>query len=134
VAAELFRKKGCPVIIIQDREAAEGPGSKGFENIESLKISETDLNVYKDYSNAFWKTDLEDLLKTQNIEFLVLSGFAAEYCVLFTLNGAEERGFGASLLQHGVAGTTIEAVRQIHQIRPTISLEAIDFILKGDSN
>lgn len=127
--AELFRKTGNPVVIIQDEEAGEGPGSKGYEFIDDIKIEPTDIKISKIFSNAFWKTDLEKILKEKGVKFVVISGFAAEYCVLFTLNGAEERGFGASLLQHGVAGLSKAHVDETHLIRATVSLETIFYML-----
>lgn len=127
--AELFRKTGHPVVIVQDEEAGEGPGSKGYELMDEIKTEISDIRISKIYSNAFWKTDLEKLLKDRGVKFVIVSGFAAEYCVLFTLNGAEERGFGASLLQHGVAGLSKTRVDETYLIRPTVSLETIFYML-----
>lgn len=129
----LFRKNNLPVIIIQDTEAGEGPNSQGFENINELIVDNHDKVIHKKFSNAFWQTELDNQLKALEVEFVVVSGFAAEYCVLFTLNGAFERGYGASLLQHGIAGVDSEMVQQTQLIRPTISLEALEFMLKSDS-
>ncbi|MCH4889047.1 cysteine hydrolase [Acidaminobacter sp. JC074] len=123
-AASFFRKAGCPVVIVQDAEA-----TNGFDTIKEIEIAPTDIRLTKEFSNSFWKTDLENILKSRGIEFVVVSGFAAEYCVLFTLNGAEERGFGASLLQHGVAGLSKKAVEKTHLLRPTVSLETLYFML-----
>lgn len=127
-AAGFFREAGCPVVIVQDEEATDG-----FDTVKEIKIEESDIRLTKQFSNAFWKTDLEKILKDKGVEFVVVSGFAAEYCVLFTLNGAEERGFGTSLLQHGVAGLTKEAVEKTHLLRPTISLETLYFMLHKHS-
>jgi nicotinamidase-related amidase len=63
------------------------------------------------------------------VRFVVVSGFAAEYCVLFTYNGAVERGFGVSLLQKGIAGDTEEGIRTIQLLRPVISLQALGYML-----
>jgi len=125
--SELFRTAGKPVIVIQDEEAGDGPGSKGFENISDLIVKESDHFMQKFHSNAFWQTDLEKLLKSLDVQFLVVSGFAAEHCVLFTYNGAIERSFGASILQHGVAGLEKKNVRSIQQLRSVISIEALDY-------
>jgi len=123
-ASAFFREAKCPVVIVQDEEATEG-----FDTIKEINVEASDIVISKQFSNAFWKTDLENILKSRGVEFVVISGFAAEYCVLFSLNGAEERGFGASLLQHGVAGLTREGVEKTHLIRPTISLETLYFML-----
>lgn len=69
------------------------------------------------------------MLRERGVEFVIVSGFAAEYCVLFTLNGAEERGFGASLLQHGISGLTKQHIDSTYILRPTVSLETIFYML-----
>ncbi|WP_170311505.1 cysteine hydrolase family protein [Vallitalea okinawensis] len=129
-ASDMFRKAKRPVIIIQDEETDDGPGSGGFELMEELVTNLTDHYITKTYSNAFWKTDLESLLHSLDIEFVVISGFAAEHCVLFSLNGALERGFGASVLQNGIAGFNEEIIKQTQLCRPVISLESLEYMLK----
>jgi nicotinamidase-related amidase len=129
-AGQLFREHGRDVIVIQDVEVGEGPGSQGFELVDELVVSEGDYFIRKEYNSAFWKTELDDLLKKRNIEFLVLCGFAAEYCVLFTYNGAVERGYNAVLLQKGVAGFDTNEVKSMQLLRPVISYEALEYLLK----
>ncbi|WDV45792.1 cysteine hydrolase [Clostridiaceae bacterium M8S5] len=128
-ASSMFRNANKPVIIIQDEEVNHGPDSEGFELIDELVIHSSDHRVTKLYSNAFWKTSLADLLKSLEVNFVVISGFAAEHCVLFSLNGALERGFNASILQNGIAGFDEEIIKQTQLCRPIISLEALDYIL-----
>jgi nicotinamidase-related amidase len=130
--SDVFRKAGKPVIVIQDEESGNGIGSEGYELIEELKMADTDIRISKLYSNGFWKTDLESTLKDLNVEFLVLCGFAAENCVQFTLNGAVERGFNASLLQFGIASRDERQVEMIHNKRPVISIEALEYFLKNN--
>ncbi len=128
--ASLFRSANKPVIIIQDEEVGDGPGSEAYELMEEFTTSDTDIKVKKLYSNAFWKTDLEKLLKDLEVEFVVISGFACEHCVLFTYNGALERDFAASLLQHGISGFDAEIVKTTQNTRAVISIEALDYLLK----
>ncbi len=127
--AKMFRRASQPVIIIQDEEVGDGPGSKGFELLDELLVESSDLKCTKVFSNAFWQTDLEELLKSLKVEFLVISGFAAEHCVLFTYNGGLERGFNASILQHGIAGFNPLIIKETQSTRAVISIEALDFIL-----
>lgn len=128
-AARLFRAKGLPVVIVQDTTVGDGPGSTEFAVAGGIKRDDGDLVIHKDFNNAFWQTGLEKQLKERGVEFVVLSGFAAEYCVLFSYNGAVERGFGASLLQNGVAGESAEEIRQIQLLRPVISLQALEHFI-----
>lgn len=128
--SKIFRNVEKPVIIIQDEEVGEGPGSDGYDLMEELIVKDSDYRISKFYSNAFWKTDLEKILKELDVEFVVVSGFAAEHCVLFTYNGALERGIGASVLQHGIAGFDKEQIKETQNLRAVISYEAIDYLLR----
>lgn len=127
-----FRKAGKPIILIQDEEVSDGPGSEGYELIDNLEVTESDIRLSKKYSNSFWKTDLEKILRDLNVEFVVVSGFAAEHCVLFTYNGALERGFGASILQHGIAGFDKYRVKDTQNLRSVISYESLEFMLRNE--
>lgn len=127
--SKLFREAKMPVILIQDEEAGEGPESEGYALMDQLLVEESDYRISKFHSNAFWDTGLEALLKKLEVEFLVISGFAAEYCVLFTYNGAVERNYNVSILQHGIGGFDPMQIKETHHIRPSISYEAVQYIL-----
>jgi len=129
-ASGIFRAAGKPVVFIQDEEAGEGPGSEAYEIMDSIDREEGDLYISKFYSNSFWKTKLEEVLADHSVEFVVIAGFAAEHCVLFTYNGALERGFGASILQHGVAGFDLHEIKNLQHLRSVVSLETVDFMLE----
>lgn len=124
--ADLFRKAGKPVIIVRH---VEGGNDGIFKNVEELSAQDSDIEVLKTFGNSFWKTNLEDILKDRNIDFVVLCGNAAEYCVLATYNGAIERGFGAAMLQHGIFASHPEGLIDIHNNRALISYEVISYIL-----
>ncbi|WP_373897193.1 cysteine hydrolase family protein [Haloimpatiens sp. FM7315] len=128
-ASELFRSKGLPVIRILDKEVGDDICSKDFQFVDSIDVDDKDIIVYKEYTNAFFKTDLNEILKKLGVDFVVISGFAAEYCVLFSYNGAIENGYGVSLLQNGIAGISYDEVKKMQLIRPVISLEALEYFL-----
>lgn len=128
--SRMFRENGKDVIVIQDVEVGNGPGSEEFEVVDELVVAESDHIIHKEYNNAFWKTELDEYLRKKKIEFLVLCGFAAEYCVLFTLNGAIERGYNAVLLQKGVAGIDRDEIKAMQLRRPVISYQALEYIIK----
>ena len=124
-----FRKKEYPVVIIQDIEAG-GPETEGFQCVEELVVSDHDSFVQKIYSNSFWKTELDTLLKNEGVDCVVISGFAVEYCVLFTYNGAIERGYTTFLLRNGLAGFDEEEIKRIQLLRSVVSYEAVEYFLK----
>ena len=129
-AARLFREKGLPVVKVFDIEVGEGPDSKEFEFVDSIIEDEKDIIIHKEYNNAFFKTKLNESLKELDVDFVVISGFAAEYCVLFSYNGAVEMGYGVSLLQNGIAGVEYEEAKKMQLLRPVVSLEALEYFLK----
>lgn len=122
--ADLFRKANLPVIHVQD-ESGKDVEPDGFEIADEIVIKETDLRITKVQNNAFFGTNLNQILKERNVEFVVVSGFAAEYCVLFTYNGAEELGYTVSGLQHGIVGNTKDGANWFHSLRATVSIEAL---------
>ena len=124
--AALFREAGRPVIIVRDIEEGDG---EAYENVEELVVKDTDIEVLKTFSNSFWKTNLEEILKEKNVDFVVICGNAAEYCVLATYNGALERDFGAAMLQHGIFAIHPESLMDIYNNRALISYEVISYIL-----
>jgi len=126
--SQYFRKKNYPVVIIKDIEVGS-PGTEEFECVNDLIISDKDIIIHKQYCNSFWETELDNVLKTEGIDGIIVSGFAAEHCVLFTYNGARERGYNVFLLQNGIAGFDEEEIRRIQLLRPVVNYEALEYFL-----
>jgi len=126
---DLFRKQNLPVVIIQDLEDG-GPGTIGFDCVDELKIESDDIRIHKLFSNAFWQTELDSILKANDVDFVIIAGFAAEHCVLFTFNGARERGYKTVLLQNGIAGLDEDEVKRIQLLRPVINFRALEYLIK----
>ena len=131
--SEMYRSKGLPVIVVQDLEVGEGKGEgpQDFDVHPSVNVEPSDIRVHKVYSNSFWETNLEEILKEHGVDFLVISGFAAEYCITYTYGGAEERGYNAALLQHGIAGMEKDAIRHTQRIRPVIAHSVLGYFLEN---
>lgn len=125
--AKLFRKANQPVIVIRDIEEGDGPL---FDIVDDLRVEKTDIKLTKTYSNSFWKTELDDILKKLNVDFVVISGSAAEQCVLATYNGAREREYQAVILQHGVFADHPSGLIDLLNNRALISYTAISYLLK----
>jgi nicotinamidase-related amidase len=123
---DIFRKSEQPIIFIQDKETSE----EGYEICDKVDIQKNDTAISKYYSNSFWKTDLEELLHKLEVELVVICGFAAEYCVYATYNGAMERGFEPTILQHGVASPNKDHAIFIQNICRTTSIKTLEYFLK----
>jgi nicotinamidase-related amidase len=122
--SQTFRKANLPVVVIQHIEMGTIK-EDGFDNVDELLVSESDYRIEKNYYNAFWKTDLEEMLKKENIDTVIVCGFAAEFCVAATCNGALERGFNVYLLQGAVAGFTEEGIDLLQKWRPLMTVAAL---------
>ena len=125
--ADLFRNAGKPVIVVRDIEDGDG---EAYMSVKELNAKETDIEVLKKFSNSFWKTDLEATLQKLDVDFVVLCGNAAEYCVLATYNGARERGFTAVMLQHGIFADHKEGLIDLYNNRALISYQVLSYLFK----
>ncbi len=131
------RQAGVPVIYANDnfgrwrsdlaavvRRCLE-PGCKGRPLCELLRPGEEDYFVLKPRHSAFYGTTLELLLRTLGAEALVVCGFAADICVLFTANDAYMRGLRVAVPSDCVAANTAEEA--------SVSLKLMAKVVKADT-
>jgi nicotinamidase-related amidase len=130
--SKLVRSKDHLVIHVHDMEGSDGDADPEVrKSLPEIDVDPKDLQVQKLYSNAFWKTDLEQVLRDHEVGFVIVSGFAAEQCVTFTLNGAAERDFPAVLLQHGIVSSKPAAIDAIYRDRQVVSYSVIEFMMNA---
>lgn len=120
---QLFRDKKLPVICIQHMVKETGllPGTEGFDLPQSLNILPTDPHIHKTYGNAFNKTSLEQLLREQNIDTIIITGYCAEYCVLSTYRGALDLDFTPALLRGAIASRVPSNIPFVENVNDIIS-------------
>lgn len=126
--ADLLRKSKQVIVHIKDVEGENESNREQYEFIPDIIVKDGDHEVRKLKSNAFWETDLEKILMNNDVKLVIVSGFAAENCVLFTYNGAMERSFKAVILQNGIVGENAAAVYDIYRDRNIISYPAVEFL------
>lgn len=131
-AAGLLRKRGFTVVHIQDVESADSLTEDELGFIPEIEIEPDDVHVRKIFSNAFWKTDLDTRLRERGVGFVIVCGFAAEHCVLFTYNGAVERGYKTAILQNGIAGLREGGVLSVYLDRNLVSIPVLEFFFPED--
>jgi nicotinamidase-related amidase len=131
-AIVLFRDKQLEVIAVQHMDADEQlvPGADGFALPEQLKIIASDLHIIKTYGNAFNQTALADELQKLGVDTVILTGFCAEYCVLSTCRGAEDRDLTPILLHGALASSSPEAIPFVESINDSISFGALKKVLE----
>ena len=67
--------------------------TRGREIVELLKPAPDDYFVLKPRHSGFYSTTLDLLLKHLGVERLILAGFTADICILFTANDAYMRDY-----------------------------------------
>jgi len=77
-----------------------------------LQPAHDDYFVLKPKHSAFYSTSLETLLRYLGARRLILTGFAADICVLFTANDAYMRDFELIVPSDCVAAETAVAKRR----------------------
>jgi len=83
-------------------------GTKGAEVIEDLKPEPTDIILSKRRFSAFFKTDLDQTLRTLGVDTIVVTGVTTEVCVLMTVMDGLSHDFSAILLEDCCASRSKE--------------------------
>ncbi len=102
---ERARASHIPIIYVNDNfgrwrsdcraivEHCTGAASLGRPIVERLKPTADDYFVLKPQNSGFYETTLQLLLRHLGVQTVVLTGIAADNCVLFTANDAYLRGY-----------------------------------------
>ena len=119
----LARKKQLPVIFIQhEKENSEIEfNSDGWQLVEELQVESTDIVVRKTTPDSFLNTNLESVLNSQNIDHLIICGYASEFCVDTTVRRAAGLGYGVDIIAdahttHDKEHATGAQIREHHNI------------------
>jgi len=117
------REKGFPILFACDSFLKEDfifkgrmkphslRGTEGAEVIDELKPEPTDLILHKRRFSAFFKTDLDQTLRTLGVDTLLVTGMTTEVCVLMTAMDALCHDFSVILLEDCCASRS----RALHQ-------------------
>ncbi|MFN3466203.1 MAG: cysteine hydrolase family protein [Candidatus Brocadiales bacterium] len=128
---EKARRAGIPVIYCcdrhepRDREFEVWPphavrGTRGAEVVEELRPARGEHVVAKKTYSAFYRTNLEKVLKRLGVKHLILTGVVTNICILYTAVDAYMRGYDVIVPEDCVAGfkrgDSLFALRQIMEI------------------
>jgi len=128
---------GVPVVYVNDNfgrwqsnfnnqvEHCLRDGVRGQPVVELLKPDEDDYFVLKPKHSGFYSTALDVLLEYLGVETVILTGVAANICVLFTANDAYMRDLYLVVPRDCVASNTDEVNR--------LTLEQMEKVLKADT-
>ena len=125
-AIALFRQRGWPAVFVQHSSASKPAGSYAWAIHEQFDCQPDDTRLSKRHYNAFWETELNALLQSGGIDFVVVAGYVAEFCVLSTARGALERGYRSAILADGIAGMNGRYTQFTLELSPRITLVELD--------
>jgi nicotinamidase-related amidase len=127
-AIALFRQRGWPVVFVQHSSASKPAGSYAWAIHEQFDCQPGDTRLSKRHYNAFWETELDALLQSDGVDFVAVSGYIAEFCVLSTVRGGLERGYRSAILADGIAGMNGRYTQFTLALSPRITLAELELI------
>ncbi len=101
---EKERSQGTPIIYVCDSHAENDKefeiwpkhcveGTKGAQVVDELAPEENDFIVKKTTYDGFYRTSLDDLLKSLGVDYLIITGCVINICILYTASSAVLRGY-----------------------------------------
>ncbi|MCT1926799.1 cysteine hydrolase family protein [Staphylococcus pasteuri] len=110
---DAFKEQQLPVIYIQHIDHTEGAplfeaGTNGIEIHEKFNVQSDDIIIEKQYPNSFLGTTLQDTLKEQGVEQLVITGMMTHMCIDSTTRAAAELGYQPILVEDTTATCDLE--------------------------
>ncbi len=83
-------------------------GTQGAEVIDDLRPEPTDVILPKRRFSAFFKTDLDQTLRTLGVDTIVVTGITMEVCVLMTAFEGLSHDFSVIILENCTASRSKE--------------------------
>ena len=110
---EAFRSRQLPLIHVQHIAAREGatffiPGTPGCDIHQSVTPLENEKTIRKHYPNAFRETGLDEILRGEDIEELVICGAMSHMCIDTSVRAAFDLGYRCTVIADACATRDLE--------------------------
>ncbi|MFH1851216.1 MAG: isochorismatase family protein [Candidatus Neomarinimicrobiota bacterium] len=130
---QIFRQAGLPIIRVYNTSPEHGPaqGSAEFEFPESVPILPEDPLVVKNYGNSFKQTDLQKILKKQDVNTLFLCGLSATGCVLATYYGAKDLDYDVFMIKNALLSPSVKYTKSIEEIFDALPYPALRLLINN---
>ena len=99
-------------------------GSEGFE-LDSRLLIKPGYTVVKRKNDAFYNTELDQILQEEGIGKLMLAGLDAMQCVWSTALAAQRRGYYISLVENATISETPEMKETALRMMKTFGMEIV---------
>lgn len=96
------RQVAIPVIFVQHNGEKGHPlerETKGWDLHPKLDITDKDLIVQKSTPDSFYDTGLQDILRSNKIQKVVIAGIQTEFCIDTTCRRAFGMGYEVTLIK-----------------------------------
>ena len=151
---DLFHERALPVVQVATVHASDGStwnqwmkehntgrlidGTRQAERHPEIHFRDGDVVLRKTRHSAFIRTDLEQMLRSQGADAVVIAGFSTNACVGLTAIEAWERDFKVVLAGEAILGTDPEAgdlmldyLRKRFEIEPVSNAEIRGVVGEG---
>ncbi len=116
---ERAREEGIKIVYLADHhlpdddEFSKWPphairGTEGAEVIDELRPEEEDRLIPKRRYSGFFGTELDLILRENDIENVILVGVLTDICVMYTSADASARGYNVTVVEDATASVTKE--------------------------
>jgi len=124
---EAAHRAGVPVFYVQHcDQTGLIEGSQPWKLHPGLRPLETDTFIFKEISNSFEGTDLDEKLKSMNVNHVVVTGLVTHGCVKNSCLGAKELGYRVTLVKDAHSNFSTDAARVIEKWNAKLGDEAIE--------
>ena len=111
-----FRESGDLIIFVQHNNVILRKNTDNWEIDDRVDKQDGDIVVQKFQGNAFAKTDLESIIRENNIDEIVVCGLISHGCVKATCLGSLKLGFPTALVKNGHSNWHKKAVDKINLV------------------
>jgi nicotinamidase-related amidase len=110
------RDRDILVVYVRHQDEWMRPGSDGWQIADEVAPREREPIVEKRYRDAFRETDLDNVLRSLEVDRVIVCGMQTEFCIDATIREAERRGYRVDLIGDAHAtgpggGLTEEQIR-----------------------
>ncbi|OFX89943.1 MAG: isochorismatase [Bacteroidetes bacterium GWF2_33_16] len=101
---EFFRKNGDKVIFIQHDGAKQNeclPGTEEWEILDPLNVLKEDCIISKTANDSFYNSKLDEFLIASEVNDIVITGCATDFCVDSTIKSALTRNYNITVISNG---------------------------------
>lgn len=102
--AFIFRELSYPVIYIQHDGTGTGEFEKhsfDWENLDELIVESTDVRIDKYANDVFYKSQLQSKLNELDVNELLVTGCATDFCIESTIQSALVKDFNVTVISDG---------------------------------